>query len=114
MTVYTRIVKAVLDSPGDFAPGVSGAVLDDEHTLVWCSDHPARGVQKDDTDLDGFVSEYETVEEHPNEAAVGGELSTPDDHPLADTSTFPDNAKFDGSKVPTEAVENGRVIWERF
>lgn len=114
MTIYTRIVEAVLNLPEDYKAGFSGVVLDQSHTLVWCSDHPLCISPRSKSELSKFVSDYEVIDSHPDTVNVHGRVFTPETHPDITTSTFPDRAEYKGKGEPTVDVRNGEVIWDEF
>lgn len=116
MTVNRQIIAAPIE---DVAPtldrGLNVLRLDADHCEVWCSDHGVIDAadQATQSDLDAFVSDLPTVADHAESPATLGEITVPEDHPLADTSPYPDQAKFDGVQYPTVAVENGTVVFDR-
>ncbi len=71
---HTQIVKAVLDSPEDYEPGINGVVLDDSHTMLLASDHDDATPRVTKDKLDAFAAGYETVNSHPGTGAVRSEL----------------------------------------
>lgn len=78
MTYHTRIVKSVLDKPQKFDNGISGVVLDGEHTLVFKSDHNSDATTVNN-ELDAFVSGFETVDSHPDADSVNAQIGLGDE-----------------------------------
>lgn len=117
MTVYKSIVAAPHDAI-DWQPGFNGVALDDETTLVWCSDHDRADPPRSASALGGFVSGFETLDSHPEAASAGGGLETSSDHPQVDAGPpSSDQATWDGVEQVVRSIDarNGDVVvWDGF
>jgi hypothetical protein len=94
--------------------GFSAAALDYNHTLVWATDHPIASTQVTQSEFDGFVADYATVDNHDATDDINAEITISDSHPKVDASTYPDTVVYDGTDLSAEAHESDRgvVVWD--